>query len=154
MPKSPNASDVPPLAAPVRLGWCCLRCLTRRGINMRSGLLSGARSGLGRSLGRLGAGRAVATRAAARAVGATRGGATATTGGTGAGGLLGLALGTRPGDLALVDPDLHADAAEGGLGLGEAVVDVGAERVQGHAALAVALGTRHFGTAQAAAAAD
>src|SRR3954468_17426373 len=34
MPKSPNASVVPPLAAPVRLGWCCLRCLTLRGINM------------------------------------------------------------------------------------------------------------------------
>src|SRR3954447_12152211 len=34
MPKSPKASSVPPLAAPVRLGWCCLRCLTLRGINM------------------------------------------------------------------------------------------------------------------------
>jgi hypothetical protein len=31
-------------------------------------------------------------------------------------------------DLALVDPDLDADPAEGGLGLGEAVVDVGACR--------------------------
>src|SRR5207245_2907316 len=29
--------------------------------------------------------------------------------------------------VALVDPDLHADAAEGGLGLVEAVVDVGAQ---------------------------
>src|SRR6476469_2816448 len=148
MPKSPNASDVPPLAAPVRLGWCCLRCLTRRGINMRSGLLSGARSGLGWSLGRLGAGRAVAAGAAAGAVGATRGGATAATGGPGAGGLLGLALGTGAGDLALVDPDLHADAAEGGLGLVEAVVDVGTERVQGHAALAVELRARHLGAVE------
>src|SRR6476661_239591 len=154
MPKSPNASDVPPLAAPLRLGWCCLRCLTRRGINMRSGLLSGARSGLGRSLGRLGAGRAVATGAAAGAVGATRGGTTAATGGTGAGGLLGLALGTGAGDLALVDPDLHADPAEGGLGLVEAVVDVGTQRVQRDAALAVELGARHLGAVEAARALD
>src|SRR3546814_14804607 len=33
-PNSPKLRLVPPLAAPVRLGWCCLRCLTRRGINM------------------------------------------------------------------------------------------------------------------------
>src|SRR5690606_11800970 len=32
-------------------------------------------------------------------------------------------------DVALVDPDLHTDAAVGGLGLAEAVVDVGAQRV-------------------------
>src|SRR6478672_2990625 len=154
MPKSPNASDVPPLAAPVRLGWCCLRCLTRRGINMRSGLLSGARSGLGRSLGRLGARGAVAARATARAVGATGGGTATATGGTGAGGLLGLALGTGAGDLALVDPDLDADATEGRLGLVEAVVDVGTQRVQRDAALAVELGARHLGAVEAARALD
>src|SRR6478672_7292493 len=113
MPKSPKASDVPPLAVPRRLGWCCLRCLTRRGISMRSGLLSGARGRLGRGLGGLGARSAVATRATARAVAATGVGTATATGGTGAGGLLGLALGTGAGDLALVDPDLHADAAEG-----------------------------------------
>src|SRR3954453_19645211 len=34
MPYSPNVTLVPPLDAPERLGWCCLRCLTRRGISM------------------------------------------------------------------------------------------------------------------------
>src|ERR687897_2228671 len=155
MPKSPKASEVPPLATPRRLGWCCLRCLTRRGINMRSGLLSGARCGLGgRGLGGLGARSAVAARATARAVGATGGGTATATGSTGAGGLLGLALGTGAGDLALVDPDLHADAAEGRLGLVEAVVDVGAEGVQGHAALAVELRTRHLGAVETTRALD
>src|SRR5690242_15558368 len=122
MPKSPNASFVPPLAAPVRLGWCCLRCLTLRGINMVSALLSA----LGRRSsgdGSLGDGRrslgAVRTRRALR-TGATRtaGGAVATATATAARSAgtrrgLGLALGTGAGDLALVDPDLHADAAEG-----------------------------------------
>ena len=55
-------------------------------------------------------------------------------------------------DLALVDPDLDADAAEGRLRLGEAVVDVGADRVQRDAALRVALGAAHLGAAEAAAA--
>src|SRR5919202_1362921 len=35
MPHSPNVTAVPPLAAPDRSGWCCLRCLTRRGMSMR-----------------------------------------------------------------------------------------------------------------------
>src|SRR6185312_9002994 len=62
-----------------------------------------------------------------------------------------LALGTRTGrHLALVDPDLHADAAERGAGLVEAVVDVRAQRVQRHPALAVELRAAHLGTAQAA----
>src|SRR5919199_534027 len=57
---SPKLIAVPPLAAPDRLGWCCLRCLTRRGINMRSGPLFRirgvlARGGLG-SRGALGTG--------------------------------------------------------------------------------------------------
>src|SRR4051795_13207197 len=34
MPYSPKVTRVPPLAAPERFGWCCLRCLTRRGISM------------------------------------------------------------------------------------------------------------------------
>src|SRR3954453_10476970 len=51
MPKSPKATWVPPLAAPERLGWCCLRCLTRRGISMRSGLRVLGRGGLGGSGG-------------------------------------------------------------------------------------------------------
>src|SRR6185503_3871927 len=53
-------------------------------------------------------------------------------------------------DVALVDPHLHADAAEGGAGLEQAVVDVGTQRVQRHATLAVKLRARHLGTAQAA----
>src|SRR5581483_7833546 len=55
-------------------------------------------------------------------------------------------------DLALVDPDLDADPAEGRLRLGEAVVDVGADRVQRDAPLRVALGAAHLGAAEAAAA--
>src|SRR5919112_3963881 len=39
MAYSPKLIAVPPLAAPDRLGWCCLRCLTRRGISMASGPL-------------------------------------------------------------------------------------------------------------------
>src|SRR5688572_11450239 len=53
-------------------------------------------------------------------------------------------------DLALVDPDLHADDSVRGQGLGEAVVDVGAQGVQGHAALAVPLRTRDLGAVEAA----
>src|SRR5882672_10789036 len=48
-------------------------------------------------------------------------------------------------DVALVDPDLDPDAPEGGPGLGEAVVDVGPERVQRDLALVVALAPAHFG---------
>ena len=53
-------------------------------------------------------------------------------------------------DLALVDPALDADPAGRGLGLDEAVVDVGAQRVQRDAAVGVALGARHLGAAEAA----
>ncbi len=52
--------------------------------------------------------------------------------------------------LALVDPALDPDPAGGRLRLDEAVVDVGAQRVQRHAAVAVALGARHLGAAEAA----
>src|SRR3978361_2138125 len=34
MPYSPNETLVPPVAWPVRPGWCCLRCLTLRGISI------------------------------------------------------------------------------------------------------------------------
>src|SRR4029077_2973368 len=44
--------------------------------------------------------------------------------------------------------------AEGGLGLVEAVVDVGTQRVQGHPALAVELRARHLGAVEAARALD
>src|SRR3546814_12625568 len=40
-------------------------------------------------------------------------------------------------DLALVDPGLDADDSVGGLGLGEAVIDVGAQGMQRHAAFAI-----------------
>src|SRR4051794_35431568 len=33
MANSPKLIAVPPLALPDRLGWCCLRCLTRRGMS-------------------------------------------------------------------------------------------------------------------------
>src|SRR5262249_43104080 len=57
-------------------------------------------------------------------------------------------------DLALVDPDLHPVAAEGGARLDEPVVDVRADRVQRDAPLRVALGAAHLGPAEAAAADD
>src|SRR5262245_40250706 len=71
----------------------------------------------------------------------------------GHGGLAGdllLALGLVGQHVALVEPYLHADATGGGAGLAEAVVDVGPQRVAGNPALAVALGPRHLGAAQAA----
>src|SRR5437660_12488558 len=34
MPYSPKTAFVPPLAAPDLPGWCCLRCLTRRGMSI------------------------------------------------------------------------------------------------------------------------
>src|SRR5262249_37015894 len=89
----------------------------------------------------------------ARTVAATRRTAAAT-GDAGASRGLRLALGAGAGDLALVDPDLHADPAEGGLGLVEAVVDVGPQRVQRDATLAVELGARHLGAVEAARALD
>src|ERR1700690_315083 len=52
---------------------------------------------------------------------------------------------------ALEDPYLDADDAVGGLRFCEAVIDVGAERMQRHAALAVRLGTRDLGAVQTAA---
>src|SRR4029079_9241079 len=57
-------------------------------------------------------------------------------------------------DLALVDPDLGADAAGGGARLDEAVVDVGADRVQRHAAFVVGLAPAHLTAAEAARALD
>src|SRR5207342_702859 len=56
-------------------------------------------------------------------------------------------------DLALVDPHLDADPPERRLGLGEAVVDIGAQRVERHAPLAVLLRPGHLRPAEPAAAA-
>src|ERR1019366_1113148 len=55
-------------------------------------------------------------------------------------------------DLALEDPDLHTDGAEGGLRGADRVVDVRAQRMERHTALVVALDARDFGAAQAPAA--
>src|SRR5438270_10177550 len=52
--------------------------------------------------------------------------------------------------LAAEDPHLAADLSVGGLGLGEAIVDVGAQRVQRHPALAVPFVARHLRAAQTA----
>src|ERR1043166_4568974 len=57
-------------------------------------------------------------------------------------------------DLALEDPDLDAAGAVGGLGGGDAVVDVGAQRMQGHAAFAVPFRAGDFRAAEPAAAID
>jgi hypothetical protein len=52
-------------------------------------------------------------------------------------------------DLALVDPDLDADATEGRLGLAGAVINVGAKSVKRDTAVGVHLRTTHFCTAEA-----
>src|SRR6266851_1719565 len=70
------------------------------------------------------------------------------------GGLLRLSPGPAGRRLALIDPDLHADPAEGGTGLVEAVVDVRAQRVQRHPALTVELRPRHLRAAETARALD
>src|ERR1041385_2630868 len=57
-------------------------------------------------------------------------------------------------DLALEHPDLDAAGAVGGLGRRLAEIDVGAQRVQRHPALAVPLGAGDLGAAQPAAAVD
>src|SRR3954454_4530608 len=63
MPNSANVTAVPPLAAPPRPGWCCLRCLTLRGMSISSALLVGRSVG-GRGVGGrgVGAGRRVERR--------------------------------------------------------------------------------------------
>src|SRR3989442_9040709 len=56
--------------------------------------------------------------------------------------------------LALEDPDLHADGAVGRVGGGPAIVDVGADRVQRHPAVAVPLAPCDLTAAQPARAGD
>ena len=169
MPNSPKASLVPPLAAPRPLGVVLLAVLDPAGHQhgaqaLRSGCRGGA-AAAGGGLGRGGASarrrpRAVRARrtvaAASHGVGRSppRARTAAAAGAPARAAAWRLALGAGAGDLALVDPDLHADAAEGRPGLVEAVVDVGAQRVQGHAALAVELRARHLGAAEAAGALD
>src|SRR6202051_4845616 len=57
-------------------------------------------------------------------------------------------------DFALEDPDLDAAGAESGERSRHPVIDVGAQRVQGHAALAIPLHARDFGAAETARAVD
>src|ERR1700704_3033954 len=57
-------------------------------------------------------------------------------------------------DLALEDPDLDAAGAERGERGGYAVIDIGAQRVQRHAAFAIPFHARDFGAAQTARAVD
>src|SRR4051794_12155036 len=57
-------------------------------------------------------------------------------------------------DLALEDPDLDTAGAVGGERRGDAVVDVGAQRMQRHAALAVPLHAGDLGAAEPAGAVD
>src|SRR3989442_321188 len=67
-----------------------------------------------------------------------------------------LGLGGRGGsqDLALEDPDLDADRPRRRVRGGEAVIDVGADRVQRHAPVAVPLAARDLAAAQPARAGD
>src|ERR1700734_3526061 len=57
-------------------------------------------------------------------------------------------------DLALEDPDLDAAGAVGRERGGNAVIDVGAQRVQRHAAFAIPLHARDLGAAETAGAID
>src|SRR5581483_2902783 len=57
-------------------------------------------------------------------------------------------------DLALEDPHFDAAGAVGGESRGDAVVDIGAQRVERHAAFAIPLHARDFGAAETAGAVD
>src|SRR4030095_7779101 len=54
------------------------------------------------------------------------------------------------GDVAFEDPALHADLSVRGVGFGQPVLDVGAQRVKRHAALAVPLAATHLCAAEPA----
>src|SRR5689334_21503705 len=150
-PKSPNSTRLPRVASPLRRPRCCLRYLVRAGIKAMSGLLH-ARGGLGRgrsARGRAGGrgfalgaalGAAIAARTARSARSAAR---RAADRGLEVDHLAAL-------DVALVDPDLHAQRAVGGEGRGGAVLDVGLQRGERHAPFALLRLTRHLGAAQTA----
>src|SRR5262245_39260594 len=126
-PNWPNARSTPEVARPWMRPLCALRNLVRIGCSMAYALLF-----------------------ACRASGAV----TARTAGIAFRHLLVLRHRVVLHDLALEDPYLDAAGAVGGEGGGEAVVDVGAQRVQRHAALAVPLHARDLGAAQTPRAVD
>src|SRR4051794_39710552 len=57
-------------------------------------------------------------------------------------------------DLALEDPDLHTDGAEGGLRGRRRVIDVGAQRVKRYTTLVISFDARDLGAAETAATLD
>src|SRR6266542_1075696 len=130
-----------------------LTLLGARGLGL--GLLPGLAAGASLPAAGLAATVATATAVAAGAATATAAAVATVATATARGGAR---PGTRPVGLLLaggqhvaaVDPHFDADLAEGGARLGQAVVDVGPQRVQGHTALAVALGPGHLRAAQAA----
>src|SRR6202012_4973171 len=127
-PYSPKFSDVPPLAAPWMRPLCCLRNLVRDGESIvRFPLWRRGRSGLTRGLV---AGLGLFRHA------------------------LVLGHGVVFHDLALEYPHLDAAGAVGRLRRRHAVIDVGAQRVQRHAAFAVPFHARDLGAAETARAVD
>src|SRR5690606_31871920 len=171
MPKSPKASCAPRWAVPLTRPFCILRNFVRLGINMALPLWS---QGDEVRLATCGSGAGAAGAAAARAASAA--GAASPLPALGAlpappasapaaltaaalgrrrrGGLLALRVRVGaevglPDDLAVEDPHLHAGGAVDRVGRGLGVVDVGAEGVEGDAALHVLLGPAHLGAAEA-----
>src|SRR5579883_70225 len=135
---SPKAMLVPRLAGPLMRGWLCgLRYLTLLGINMTVILLRlgrlGSRSGRSGLRGLDARGRDDRGRGRVRL------------------GQLHELLGALDEKLLLEDPALHADETGRGERLGVAVVDVGAEGVQRHAAFTGPLAARDLGAVEAAA---
>src|SRR5512133_2064916 len=162
MPYSPKATLVPPFAGPWRSGWCGLRKPFGglRGMSMVSALLLRlSRCGRDRRTlasvptGSASRGRPAGIRATSCRSGRTRPATTRSVRpvspvpATPRRGSLDRGFPTWHG-VTLVDPDLHADPAEGRTGLEEAVLDVGPQRVQRNPALAVELGAAHFRTTE------
>src|SRR5690606_9425800 len=176
MPKSPKASCAPRWAVPLTRPFCILRNLVRLGINMALPLWS---QGDEVRLATCGSGAGAAGAAAARAASAAGAASplpalgalpaalsaplasapaaltAAALGRRRRGGLLALRVRVGaevglPDDLAVEDPHLHAGGAVDRVGRGLGVVDVGAEGVEGDAALHVLLGPAHLGAAEAA----
>src|ERR1700749_2470554 len=130
-PYSPKFSEVPPLATPWMRPLNCLRNLVRFGESIvLSRYLLGRRLGLRTAL--------AATVAAFGRFGHA----------------LILGHGVVFHDFALEDPDLHAAGAVGRLRRRDAVIDIGAQRVQRNAAFAIPLNARDFRPAETAAAGD